>query len=139
MSFIHMFRHLHTFILRAREQDNLLNNSYLLKKIQSKNHYFLVKKVRFFGLDVETRNFEVLGRILASILGVLGRSWGRLGASWAPLRSSWAPLWRQSPYTKAATPPDEKNSKTMGPKILGSAAPGLRSGATGKHTIPKKS
>ena len=75
------------------------------------------KKSSFFGLDVGTRNFEVLGRILASILGVLGRSWGRLGASWAPLRSSWAPLWRQSPYTKAATPPNEKNSKTKGPKI----------------------
>ena len=75
------------------------------------------KKSSFFGLDVGTRNFEVLGKILASILGVLGRSWGRLGASWAPLRSSWAPLWRQSPYTKAATPPNEKNSKTMGPKI----------------------
>ena len=79
---------------------------------------FLIKILIIFRIDVRTRNFEVLGRILASILGVLGRSWGRLGASWAPLRSSWAPLWRQSPYTKAATPPNEKNSKTRGPKIL---------------------
>ena len=30
------------------------------------------KKAVIFGLDVGTRNFEVLGRILASIFGVLG-------------------------------------------------------------------
>ena len=46
---------------------------------------FLIKILIIFRIDVRTRNFEVLGRILASILGVLGRSWGRLGASWAPL------------------------------------------------------
>ena len=90
---------------------------------------FLIKILIIFRIDVRTRNFEVLGRILASILGVLGRSWGRLGASWAPLRSSWAPLWRQSPYTKAATSPNEKNSKTKGPKIRDRRHEGLALGA----------
>ena len=99
---------------------------------------FLIKILIIFRIDVRTRNFEVLGRILASILGVLGRSWGRLGASWAPLRASWAPLWRQSPYTKAATPPNEKNSKTTGPKIRDRRHGGLTSGGVVKQPIPRK-
>ena len=96
------------------------------------------KKARIFGLDVGTQNFEVLGKILASILGVLGRSWGRLEASWAPARASWAPLWRQSPYTKAATQHIKKKCEKPESQKLGSAAPGGECGAVVKHTIPKK-
>ena len=96
------------------------------------------KKARIFGLDVGTRNFEVLGKILASILGVLGRSWGRLGASWAPLRASWAPLWRQSPYTKAATTVHQKKYEKPESQKLGSVAPGGGCGGVVKHTITKK-
>ena len=104
-----------TYVNKAqRWYDNHVKEAW---KNHCRNHRFLNKKARIFGLDVGTRNFEVLGKILASILGVLGRSWGRLGASWAPLRSSWASLWRQNRYKKAATPPNEKNSETMGPKI----------------------
>ena len=86
---------------------------------------FLIKILIIFRIDVRTRNFEVLGRILASILGVLGRSWGRLGASWAPLRASWAPLWLQSTYTKAATQHIKKNIKNQRPRNWGRRHGGL--------------
>ena len=55
---------------------------------------FLIKILIIFCIDVRTRNFKVLGRILASIFEVLGRSWGRLGKSWTPLWASWALLCR---------------------------------------------
>ena len=85
---------------------------------------FLIKILIIFRIDVRTRNFEVLGRILASILGVLGRSWGRLGASWAPLRASWAPLWRQRrqphhPTKKTRKPGVPKSWKIKGRRLGG--------------------
>ena len=103
-----------------------------------RNHRFLNKKAIIFGLDVGTRNFEVLGRILASILGVLRRSWGRLGASWAPLRASWAPLWLQSTYTNAATQHIKKNMKNQCPKNWGRRHQDAPSGVMVKLQIPRK-
>ena len=92
MCFVHFW--ISTYVNKAQRWcDNDVKKTW---KKHCQNHQFLNKKARIFGLDVGTRNFEVLGRILASILGVLGRSWGRLGASWAPLRSSWAPLWLEN-------------------------------------------
>ena len=45
----------------------------------------MVKVLLIFGIGVRTRNFEVLGRILASILASIRDQVGRLGASWGRL------------------------------------------------------
>ena len=50
------------------------------KKSFLESLFFEPKSKMFFGLDVGIRNLEVLDNILASMLGVMGRSWGRLGA-----------------------------------------------------------
>ena len=67
-----------------------------------------------------------------------GRSWPRFWGSWEGLGVVSGVLGPTLAPKKAATPPNEKNSKTKGPKILGSAASGLGCGGVVKHTIPKK-
>ena len=49
---------------------------------QSQNRGFFVEILIVFGIDVRTRNFEVLGSILASISASIWGQVGRLGASW---------------------------------------------------------
>ena len=99
---------------------------------------FLIKFLIIFRIDVRTRNFEVLGRILASILGVLGRSWGRLGASWAPLGPHFGAkvLTRRQPHH-----PTKKTRKPGVPKswkIKGRRHEHVCSGAQVKQPILKK-
>ena len=96
------------------------------------------KKARIFGLDVGTRNFEVLGRILASILGVLGRSWGRLGASWAPLRGVLGPTLAPKYLHKRSHTAHQKKYEKPESQKLGSAAWDLTSGDVVKQPIPRK-
>ena len=99
---------------------------------------FLIKILIIFRIDVRTRNFEVLGRILASILGVLGRSWGRLGASWAPLGPHFGAkvLTRRQPHhpTKKTRKPGVPKSWKIKGRRLGDAWCGDHV----KQPIPKK-
>ena len=95
---------------------------------------FLIQILIIFRIDVRTRNFEVLGRILASILGVLGRSWSRLGASWALLGPTLAP---RSLHEGSHTT-QRKKLRNHGSQNQRSAACRPVRGAQVKQPIPKK-